>query len=105
MASVRVAAVSEIPEGSGKTFDINGHPIAVFNVEGRFYAIDDTCSHAEASLGAGDVDGDELTVECPLHGSLFDLETGKPKTLPAFEPVATYPVTVTNDEIFVEYSD
>lgn len=105
MAPVRIAAVADIPEGSGQTFEINDHSIAVFNVDGTFYAIDDTCSHADASLGEGDLDTDNLTVECPLHGSLFDLETGTPKTLPAFTPVATYAVTVTEDGVFVEYSD
>jgi 3-phenylpropionate/trans-cinnamate dioxygenase ferredoxin subunit len=104
MADVRVAAVTDIPEGTGKTFEIEGHRIAVFHADGDFYALDDRCSHAEASLGEGEVDPDELTVECPLHGSLFVLETGKPRTLPAFEPVATYPVRVEDGMIIVEYS-
>lgn len=104
MARLPVAAASEVPEGTGKTFQVAGHPIAIFQVNGTFYAIDDTCSHADASLGAGEVDADEGTVECPLHGSLFSLETGKPRTLPAYERVATYAVTVEDGMLFVDYS-
>lgn len=105
MASLRVGAVAEVPEGTGKTFMVNGHAIAVFHINGTLYALDDKCSHAEASLGAGDVDTDECAVECPLHGSLFDLETGRPRTLPAYEPVATYTVYVDEDSmIVVEYT-
>lgn len=106
MAPVRIGAVTTVPEGTGKTFLMgNGHAIAVFHVNGTLYALDDTCSHAHASLGEGDVDVEEGTVECPLHGSLFDLETGKPRTLPAYEPVSTYPIYVDEDGmIVVEYS-
>jgi 3-phenylpropionate/trans-cinnamate dioxygenase ferredoxin subunit len=104
MAPVRVAPATEVPEGTAKTFTIEGHKIAIVNAGGTFYAMDDTCSHAEASLGEGEVDTDELTLECPLHGSLFALETGRPRTLPAFEPVSTYAVTVEDGMLIVEYS-
>jgi 3-phenylpropionate/trans-cinnamate dioxygenase ferredoxin subunit len=104
MAAVRVAAVSDVPEGTAHTVEIAGHKIAIVNAGGTFYALDDTCSHAEASLGEGEVDTDELTVECPLHGSQFSLETGKPRTLPAFEPVSTYTVRIEDGSIIVEYS-
>ncbi len=104
MALLRVAAVADLPTGSGKTFRINDHAIAVFHIDGTFYALDDTCSHAQASLGEGDMDSDELTVECPRHGSQFSLETGHPRNLPAYAPVHTYAVTVQDGEVFVEYS-
>jgi 3-phenylpropionate/trans-cinnamate dioxygenase ferredoxin subunit len=104
MAAVRVAAVSDVPEGTAHTVEIEGHKIAIVHADGTFYALDDTCSHAEASLGEGEVDADEQTIECPLHGSLFALKTGKPRTLPAFEPVSTYPVHVEDGMIVVEYS-
>jgi len=104
MAAVQVATVAEIPEGTAKTVEINGHKIVVCHAEGTFYALDDTCSHAEASLGEGEVDSDELTIECPRHGSQFSLETGKPRNLPAYEPVTTYAVSVQDDAVFVEYS-
>ncbi len=104
MFSVRIAAMSDIPDGTGKTFHINGHAIAIFHIDGTFYALDDTCSHAEASLGEGDLDVDDLTVECPHHGSRFMLTSGQPLNLPAYEPVKTYPVVVQDGELFVEYS-
>lgn len=75
----------------------------MFRVADEVYAIDDTCSHAEASLSAGEFDPDELCVECPLHGSLFDVRTGAPRTLPAFEPVTVYRAFIEGDTVFVEY--
>lgn len=104
MATYLVAAVNEIPEGSAKTVVVEGHKIVVVHADGQFYALDDTCSHADASLGEGEVDVDEMTIECPMHGSLFALESGKPRTLPAFEPVTTYTVVIQDDTLFVEYS-
>jgi 3-phenylpropionate/trans-cinnamate dioxygenase ferredoxin component len=74
--------------------------IAVFNVAGTFYAISDICTHAEASLSEGTVDGE--TVECPLHGACFDLRTGEALTPPAVEPVQTFPVVTQGDTIYVE---
>ncbi|MCU0494565.1 MAG: non-heme iron oxygenase ferredoxin subunit [Chloroflexaceae bacterium] len=104
MPAFQIGSVADVPEGTGKTFTVDGHAIAVFRADGDFYALDDMCSHAEASLGAGEVDSDELCVECPLHGSLFDLRTGRPRTLPAFEPVNTYKVWAEGDTLYVEYS-
>lgn len=102
---IDVCDVNEVPVGGGRAFTIAGRRIAVFRVaESEVYAIDDRCSHDEASLSEGDVDLDELCVECPMHGSLFDLRTGKPRTLPAFMPVATYRSEVRDGRIFVEFS-
>ena len=66
-------------------------------------ALDDKCSHGEISLSEGFVD--DQTIECWAHGAKFELDTGKPLSLPAYEPVATYEVLIENDEIFVEYED
>jgi 3-phenylpropionate/trans-cinnamate dioxygenase ferredoxin component len=74
--------------------------IAVFNVEGTLFAISDTCTHAEASLSEGRVDGE--TVECPFHGACFDLRTGEALTPPAIEPVQTFRVLAQEDDIYVE---
>jgi 3-phenylpropionate/trans-cinnamate dioxygenase ferredoxin component len=94
----RVCGISELSPGEAKR--IEDPPIAVFNVAGAFYAISDICTHAEASLSEGTVDGE--TVECPLHGACFDLRTGNALTPPAVEPVQTFRVVVQNDAIYVE---
>jgi 3-phenylpropionate/trans-cinnamate dioxygenase ferredoxin component len=94
----RVCGISELSPGEVKR--IEDPPIAVFNVAGTFYAISDICTHAEASLSEGTVDGE--TVECPLHGACFDLRTGNALTPPAVEPVQTFRVVVQNDAIYVE---
>ena len=76
--------------------------ICVFNCNGEILAIEDRCSHDNGTLVEGELDQDKCTVECPRHGSLFDLRTGKPLTLPAYVPVETFPVTVEEDTIKVE---
>jgi 3-phenylpropionate/trans-cinnamate dioxygenase ferredoxin subunit len=75
-------------------------PIAIFNVDGELFAIDDTCTHQDASLADGWLDGH--TVECPLHASCFDLRTGKPNGPPAKRPLRTYPVLVQDGMIYVQ---
>jgi 3-phenylpropionate/trans-cinnamate dioxygenase ferredoxin subunit len=105
MPAVQIGNLADVPEGAGKAFDVQGRRIAVFRADGELYAIDDTCSHAEASLSEGEFDPDELCVECPLHGSLFDVRSGEPRTLPAFEPVATYRIYADGDLVFVEFPD
>lgn len=94
---VDVAHAGDIPPGHAARIEIDGIPIAIFNVGGAFYALDDTCSHAEASLSEGDLDADRCVVECPLHGSSFDLRTGDALTLPAVEPVQVHQVAVGDD--------
>lgn len=101
---VTIANVSEFAEGTVKAFTVNAEMIAVVLCEGQFYAINNICSHAYAELHEGEVDTDECTIECPLHGSQFSLETGRPRTLPAVTPVATYPVQVIGDEVQVAVS-
>ncbi|MGB5038051.1 MAG: Rieske 2Fe-2S domain-containing protein, partial [Blastocatellia bacterium] len=76
--------------------------IGVFNCDGEILAIEDRCSHDDGTLADGPVDQRACTVECPRHGSLFDLRTGKPKTLPAYVPVDTYPVLVEDGLIKLE---
>jgi 3-phenylpropionate/trans-cinnamate dioxygenase ferredoxin subunit len=98
MALQRVCGKSELAPGKVKR--IEDPAIAVFNVEGTLFAISDTCTHAEASLSEGRVDGQ--TVECPLHGACFDLRTGEALTPPAIEPVQTFRVLAQEDDIYVE---
>ncbi len=96
-----VARVADIPSGTAKAFTINGEFVAVVNCDDQFYAINNICSHAYAEMDGGEVDTDECTIECPLHGSQFSLDTGRPRTLPAVTPIKTYAVQVVDDEIQV----
>ena len=98
---VTVGRVEDIPPGHAARTEIDGRAIAIFNCAGELYALDDTCSHAEASLSEGDLVVDECVIECPLHGSQFDLRTGAPLTLPAVEPVAAHRVVVEDGVIRV----
>jgi 3-phenylpropionate/trans-cinnamate dioxygenase ferredoxin subunit len=74
----------------------------VFNCRGEYFAIEDRCSHDDGPLAEGEFDAGTCTVECPRHGSLFDLRTGRPKTLPAYQPVETFPVRVEEDTVKLE---
>ena len=100
MNRVKVGEFSELKEGIGVKVEIDEHRIAVFLVDGSLFAIGDRCSHAEASLSEGEVFDHE--VECPRHGSTFDLTTGNPQSLPATKPVPTYSVSIEDGTVFVE---
>jgi nitrite reductase (NADH) small subunit len=95
---VTVAKTSDIPPQSGKSVEVNGTAIAVFNIAGEFYAIRDTCPHAGGPLGEGDVLGAAVT--CPWHAWTFDVRTGKCQTLPTAS-VPCYAVQVVGEEIKV----
>jgi len=96
-----VCSRSDVPPGSARRFDVDGHRIAVVNVGGDFYAIGDRCSHADFSLAEGEVWEDDCSIECPKHGSTFSLQTGEPQSLPATTPVPTYDVSVDGDDVVV----
>jgi 3-phenylpropionate/trans-cinnamate dioxygenase ferredoxin subunit len=101
MAKCLVAMLTELKEGTLKQVEADGIPICLARLEdGEVFAISDTCSHEEVELSDGTLDED--VVECPAHGSCFSVRTGAVAGLPASEPVATYPVTVEDGEIFVE---
>jgi 3-phenylpropionate/trans-cinnamate dioxygenase ferredoxin subunit len=103
MTLVKVALASDIPEGEARGFTVDGREVAVVNLGGgEFRAVDDICSHAHSHLSEGEVDTDFETIECPKHGSTFDLESGRPRSLPATMPVQGYKVKVENDEILIE---
>jgi 3-phenylpropionate/trans-cinnamate dioxygenase ferredoxin component len=95
---IPVCAVGDLPDGEAVRVEAEV-PIAVFNVEGAFYAIDDTCTHQDASLADGWLEG--RTVECPLHASCFDLRTGEPAGPPAKKPVRTHRVVVEDGQVYV----
>src|SRR5438067_11038281 len=106
MTLVNVALASDIPEGEARGFTVDGHEVAVANLgDGQFRAVDDICSHQHSHLSEGEVDVDFETIECPKHGSTFDLESGKPRALPATMPVRAYNVKVENDEILIEVTN
>ena len=89
---VDVTRVDDFPPGTVRTVDIEGTPIAVFNVAGRYFAIEDVCTHEAETLSEGEVEGTEIV--CPRHGARFSLVTGAALSAPAYEPVATFPVRI-----------
>lgn len=92
---VRVCALSELEEDVPKRVELGGTPVSVVLTEGEVFAIHDICSHANVSLSEGEVE--DCQIECWLHGSTFDLRTGKPSGLPATRPVPVYPVMIEGD--------
>ena len=95
---VRVAGTADIPRGSGQVAEVNGHSLAIFNVEGTFYAIDNTCVHRGGPLGEGELEGDVVT--CPWHAWQFNVKTGVSVTSPSAS-VKTYSVKVDGSDIKV----
>jgi 3-phenylpropionate/trans-cinnamate dioxygenase ferredoxin component len=106
MALIKVAGTGDIPEGEARRFEVDGRLVAVANLgEEGFRAVDAICSHAHYFLDEGEVDVDFETIECPKHGSTFDLNTGKPRTLPATTPVRAYNVKIEGDDILIEVNE
>ncbi|MDQ2807910.1 MAG: non-heme iron oxygenase ferredoxin subunit [Chloroflexota bacterium] len=97
---VRVMALADLPPGDKLAVTVAGEEIAVFNLDGTFYAIGDTCTHAQASLADGDFY--ENIVECPLHGSPFDVTSGKALGLPAMGNSGCYAVKAEDGDLFVD---
>lgn len=101
MTWTRACAVADVPVGEAAVVSrCPAPPIAVFNVDGDFYATDDTCTHEDYSLADGYIDDD--VVECPLHMAKFSIRTGKVLSLPATEDLATYAVKVEDGSVFVD---
>jgi 3-phenylpropionate/trans-cinnamate dioxygenase ferredoxin subunit len=100
MAAHLVAKTSEIAEDEAKKVIIGDLHIAVFNLGGEFYATDDICTHAYASLSEGYIE--DGCVECPLHAGRFDIKTGKAQGVPVTEDIKTFPVRVDGDNVYVE---
>jgi len=99
---VDICPLEELPPGEKRLVEVEDLEIGVFNCNGTLLAIEDRCSHDDGELVEGEFDPDDCTVECPRHGSLFDLRTGKPLTLPAYVPIDTFPVHVEDGVIRVE---
>ena len=98
----RLCAVGDVPPGQPVRFDVGAHRICLVRLDDDFYAIGDTCSHADVSLSEGDVDAETKHIECWKHGSCFSLVTGEPDVLPATRPVPVYAVRVEGDDVLVE---
>ena len=102
---VEVGRVEDVPPGHAARVVIDDVAVAIFNCNGRLFALDDTCSHAEASLSDGDLDVSRCAIECPLHGSAFALETGEPLSLPAVVPVRVHAVDTSDGVLRIALSD
>ncbi len=106
MGLIRICGADEVPEGEARRFEVDHRPIAIVNLgEEGFRAIDAICSHAHYFLDEGEVDVDFGTIECPKHGSTFDLETGRPRTLPATQPVRVFDVKIEGNDVLIDYDD
>jgi 3-phenylpropionate/trans-cinnamate dioxygenase ferredoxin component len=97
--TIDICPITELPPGAMRVVEWEDLEIAVVNCAGTLFAIEDRCSHDDGPLAEGELRQDDCTIECPRHGSLFDLRSGKPLTLPAYEPVETFPVAVGDDGI------
>jgi nitrite reductase/ring-hydroxylating ferredoxin subunit len=100
MAFTKAATIQEVPAGTAKQIKVSGRTVALFNLGGTFYAIEDTCPHRGAPLSEGEVEGQEVT--CPWHGARFDLTSGSHLCPPAPRDVAAYKVQVVGDEVQVD---
>ncbi len=100
--TIDICAVPDLPPGAKRIVVWEDLEIGLFNCAGEVLAIENRCSHDDGTLADGELDQDACTVECPRHGSLFDLHTGKPKTLPAYVPVDTFVVRIEDDVIKLE---
>ena len=97
----KIASVGDLKPGAKMVVDIEGVPIALYNVEGTYYATDDICTHDGGTLADGKLDGYEII--CPRHGARFDVRNGKAMCMPAFTPVNTYPVKIQGNDILIEF--
>jgi 3-phenylpropionate/trans-cinnamate dioxygenase ferredoxin subunit len=102
VAEIDVCPLEELPPGAVKIVITDSVSVGVFNADGELYAIEDRCSHDDGPLAEGDWEPDECVVICPRHGSRFDLRSGRPLTLPAWQPVDTFPVRVVDGMVRVE---
>lgn len=98
--TVKVAQVGDVAPGTGKLVEADGHSIALFNVNGSFHAIDNTCTHVGGPLAEGELAGEMVT--CPWHGATFNVKTGAVHSPPARQNVRTFPVRVEGDDVLVQ---
>ena len=99
---IDICPVDDLPPGGMRLVEWEDLEIGVFNCAGELLAIEDRCSHDDGNLVEGELDEDDCTIECPRHGSKFDLRTWQPVNLPAYVPVDTFPVSVEDGVIKIE---
>ena len=102
MPELEVCPLEELPPGAVKIVIVGSLALGVYNLDGELYAIEDRCSHDDGPLAEGEFDPELGVAICPRHGSQFDIRTGRPLTLPAYEPVATFPVRVEDGIVKVD---
>jgi 3-phenylpropionate/trans-cinnamate dioxygenase ferredoxin subunit len=105
VAEIEVCPLEELGPGKMRLVPAGTLTIGVFNCGGSLYAIEDRCSHDDGPLAEGDWDPEACVVVCPRHGSRFDLETGIPMSLPAFQAVQTFPVSIRDGVVFVDVEE
>lgn len=98
---VKVATVDDIQPNERVLIELDGIRIAIFNLDGTYYALEDTCTHDGGPLVEGEI-LDGCQIQCPRHGARFDIRTGAALTMPAFEPTPTYEVQVDGEDIYME---
>ena len=99
---IDVCRLDELPPGAHKVVELDDVDVAVVNCGGEILAIEDRCSHDDGILLEGELDQERCRVECPRHGSWFDLRSGRPLNLPAYQPVDTYDVLIEDGTIKLE---
>jgi 3-phenylpropionate/trans-cinnamate dioxygenase ferredoxin subunit len=101
-SSLPVCSVPELASGERRVVRTAGLELVVLNCGGRLFAIENRCSHEDTPLADGELDEADYSIECPRHGSRFDLRTGHPLSLPAYQPIDVFPVAVVGDMVTVE---
>ena len=99
----RIASVNDLNDGEAKKIEIDDKAIALFRIDGEYFATDDTCTHEKASLSEGEIDNE--TVTCPHHGARFNIKTGQAMTLPAMFPVKTYQIKIDGNDIMIDIKE
>jgi len=100
--AVKVCTLDDLEDGGVRSFEVGDRLVAVVRLGDAVYAIGDKCTHEDVSLGGGEVDAEECTIECPKHGSEFDLRTGDALSLPATKPVPTFVASVVDGDVMLE---
>jgi 3-phenylpropionate/trans-cinnamate dioxygenase ferredoxin component len=99
----RVCTMADIPDPGKAVFEVDDHFVVVFHLDGRFYALDDTCTHDGGPLGEGEIDGFQII--CPRHGARFDIRTGQAMTMPAVRGTPSHEVKVEGEDVLVRIKD